>query len=222
MSKKGPRERFVYVLDYLRNGNPVDKHQWHKNKPLVQVVGQDFFILMEAIPLREPFQIEEKIDRDKDPPRIKVDVLIEYDDLTSVAKDTLNRVIAKIVEEKEKEFVAFFNKAEPLTLKLHTLELLPDIGKKTLRVILEQRRESPFMTYQDIQNRVGIKDVKEIIIKRILTEMKREDKYYLFVYPTETEQKTQESKQRMQEQTQDSKQKQEHIYIGYLDKVKEK
>ncbi|MEM2012590.1 MAG: DUF655 domain-containing protein, partial [Metallosphaera sp.] len=75
MSKRGPRERYVYVLDYLREGNPLDKHKWHKNKPLVQVIGEDYFILMEAFPLTEQIQIEERIDRDQEPPVLKVDVL---------------------------------------------------------------------------------------------------------------------------------------------------
>ncbi|AEB96095.1 MAG: DUF655 domain-containing protein [Metallosphaera sp.] len=203
MSKKGPREQYVYVLDYLRDGNPLDRHSWHKNKPLLQLLGEDFFILMEAFPLTDKIQLEEKIDRDHEPPLLRVDVLIGYEDLTSLARDNLAKIIEKIITEKEHQFVNFFNKAEALTLKLHALELLPDIGKKTLRIILEERKKSPFTSYKDIEDRVGIKGVKEILKKRILLEIKREDKYFLFVYPTETEKRNQEQK-----------------YIGYLERIR--
>jgi putative nucleotide binding protein len=35
-----------------------------------------------------------------------------------------------MVKEQEERFVEFFNKAEPITTKLHQLELLPGIGKR--------------------------------------------------------------------------------------------
>ncbi|ABP94240.1 MULTISPECIES: DUF655 domain-containing protein [Metallosphaera] len=210
MSKRGPRERYVYVLDHLREGNPLDKHKWHKNKPLVQVIGEDYFILMEAFPLTEQIQIEERIDRDQEPPVLKVDVLIDYEDLTSLAKDNLGKILEKIVTAKESQFVNFFNKAEPLTLKLHALELLPDIGKKTLRTILEERKRLPFSSFADIETRVGIKNVKEILVKRLLIEIKREDKYFLFVYPGESERGI-EGERKPQEQK----------YIGYLERLKQ-
>lgn len=204
MSKRGPRERFVYVLDYLKDGNPLDRHSWHRNKPLLQLIGEDHFILMEAYPYRELFQLEERVDRDSDPTSLKVDVLINYEDLTTVARDTLLRVLSKIVSEKEKFFVDFFNKADSLTLKLHALELLPNIGKKTAWSIIEERKKKPFTSFKEIEERVGLKDVKEIIVQRIIIEIKREDKYFLFVYPSETDKKTADQK-----------------YIGYLDKIKQ-
>ncbi|BCS92045.1 hypothetical protein L3N51_00069 [Metallosphaera sp. J1] len=210
MSKRGPRERYVYVLDYLREGNPLDRHKWHKNKPIVQVIGEDYFILMEAIPLTEQIQLEERIDRDQDPPVIKVDVLIDYEDLTSLAKDNLGKILEKIVSAKESQFVNFFNRAESLTLKLHALELLPDIGKKTLRTVLEERKRAPFVSFADIEARVGIKNVKEILVKRLLVEIKREDKYFLFVYPGEAERGA-EGERKPQEQK----------YIGYLERLKQ-
>ncbi|AWR99436.1 DUF655 domain-containing protein [Metallosphaera hakonensis] len=204
MSKKGPRERYVYVLDFLRDGNPLDRHSWHKNKPLLQVLGEDYFILMEAFPLTDLIQLEQRIDRDQEPPLIKVDVLIGYDDLTAVARDNLVKTLDRIITEKEAQFVNFFNRAEPLTLRLHALELLPDIGKKTLRTILEERKRSPFTSFKDIEDRVGIKGVKDILKKRILTEIKREDKYLLFVYPIESDKKAQDQK-----------------YIGYLERIRQ-
>lgn len=160
--------------------------------------------------MTEQIQLEERIDRDQDPPVIKVDVLIDYEDLTSLAKDNLGKILEKIVSAKESQFVNFFNRAESLTLKLHALELLPDIGKKTLRTVLEERKRAPFVSFADIEARVGIKNVKEILVKRLLVEIKREDKYFLFVYPGEAERGA-EGERKPQEQK----------YIGYLERLKQ-
>lgn len=201
---KEKMERVVYVLDYLRQGNPLDKHPMHKNKPVLQLLGEDYFMLMEASPTSPQFdfQLEQRLEIDKSP--IKIDFHITYEDLTAVAKDELTRVLKQIVSEvKQQLFVEFFNKAEPLTLKLHSLELLPNIGKKTLRLILEERKKEPFKDFKDIEQRVGIKDVVNIIVERIVKELQGGEKYYLFAYPIE-----------------DRKKVGEHpIYVGYLEKL---
>lgn len=199
-------ERAAYVLDYMRQGNPLDKHAQHKNRPVLQLIGEDYFMLIEASPLlgNIDFQLEQKLILTEAP--VKVDFHITYDDLTSIAKDELPRVLRKIVtEEKSSIFVEFFNKAEPLTLKLHALELLPNIGKKTLRIILEERKKQPFVDFKDIEARVGIKDVPGIIVERIIKELQGGEKYYLFVYPIFEER---------------NKKLGEHIvYVGYLERL---
>ena len=205
-SVKERMEKTAYILDYMREGNPLDKHAQHKNRPVLQMVGEDYFMLIEASPISSniDFQIEQKLVLTEAP--VKVDFHITYEDLTTVAKDELPRVLRKIVtEEKSSIFVDFFNKAEPLTLKLHALELLPNIGKKTLRIILEERKKQPFVDFKDIETRVGIKDVPSIIVERILKELQGGEKYYLFVYPIFEER---------------SKKLGEHvIYVGYLEKL---
>ncbi len=105
---------------------------------------------------------------------------LKYDELTHEAKANLQEIIEKIVTGKESKFVDFFNTAgPPLTLKLHSLELLKGIGKKTLWRLLEERNRKKFTSYDDIRNRVGIDPVK-LISERILRELREEDKYFLF------------------------------------------
>ncbi|MEM0373810.1 MAG: DUF655 domain-containing protein [Sulfolobaceae archaeon] len=207
MQRKRPRERYVYVLDYLRQGNPMDKHKFHKNKPILQLLGEDYLLLLEGVPTISniDFQLEQRIDLLSDEIQVvKIEVPITFEDLTTMAKDTLNRVLMKIINEKEKLFVEFFNRAEPLTLKLHALELLPGIGKKTLRLVLEERKKKPFETYKDIETRVGIKNVQNIIMERIKKELEGNEKYYLFVFPImESEKKAGEL-----------------VYVGYLEKLR--
>lgn len=107
---------------------------------------------------------------------------LKYDDLTPQAKEVLPKVVETIVREKEAKFVQFFNTSGPLTLKLHSLELLRGIGKKTLNAILEERRKRPFRSYDDIKARVGV-DAVELLIDRILLELQGGEQYYLFVAP---------------------------------------
>lgn len=208
MQRKRPikerMEKAVYVLDYLREGNPLDKHTMHKNRPVLQLVGEDYFMLMEASPLNshQDFQLEQRIEL-VDNSYLKIDFHIAYEDLTSVAKDELLKVLRVIVENKAQLFTEFFNKAEPLTLKLHALELLPNIGKKTLKTILEERKKEPFKDLRDIEQRVGIKDVIGIIVERIIKEIQGGEKYYLFVYPLEEKKKPTEH----------------FVYLGYLERL---
>ena len=94
----------------------------------------------------------------------------------------LENVINKLVEEREKEFVEFFNKCGPISTRLHTLEILPGIGKKHMWDILEARKEKPFESFEDIKKRVKlIPDPKQSIVRRILEELQEKDKYKLFV-----------------------------------------
>ncbi len=76
----------------------------------------------------------------------------------------------------------FFNKAVPLTTRMHSLELLPGIGKKHLWDILAQRRAKPFESFSDIQNRIEmLPDPKKMVIKRIMNELEEKDRHKLFV-----------------------------------------
>ena len=40
--------------------------------------------------------------------------------------------------------IEFFNKAAPLTTRMHQLELLPGLGKKHMWEIIEERKDKPF------------------------------------------------------------------------------
>lgn len=80
----------MYVLDYMREGNPLDRHKFHRDKPLIQAVGEDYFLLLELTPLSYnlDFFPEDKIELDSNS-SVKVDAHISYEDLTSVSKDNL-------------------------------------------------------------------------------------------------------------------------------------
>ena len=61
------------------------------------------------------------------------------------------------------------------------MELLPGIGKKHMWEILEKRDEKPFESFEDLKERVKlIPNPEKAVIKRIMMEIRGEDKYKIF------------------------------------------
>ncbi|NPA86750.1 MAG: DUF655 domain-containing protein [Candidatus Diapherotrites archaeon] len=177
------KEDYMIVLDYLPLGKPNDP----KGTPVVQGVGTQYFTLLEATP--KPgvnILLLEKVYIGKGE-RDKISVVkgrISYEDLTSLARDNLPVAIRKIVEEQTERFLRFFNQAPPITIRLHSLELLPGIGKKQLIKILDEREKEPFKSFEDLKKRARLMgDPVEMIVNRIIQEIKGGCKYYLFVRP---------------------------------------
>ncbi len=176
------KEPAAIVLDFMEYGNPSDRHFEHRTNPVAQVIGTKYFTLIEVVPLpMVRLEIFEKIDFGPES-KVRRPVIITYDDLTSVARTNLPEAVKRIVIENEKIFVEFFNIAEPVNIKLHTLELLPGIGKKTMRHILEERNKKPFESFEDIKKRAKIDPVKTLV-ERIISELSGMEKYYLFIKP---------------------------------------
>ena len=177
-----PNEEYSYVLDYLPKGKPNS----YKAEPIAQVMGLDFFTLLEVVP-KTSLTVMDKIYVGKDE-RENIEYIkkrITYRELTSTAIAELDNAIEKVVEEETKRFLDFFNNARSITIRRHQLELLPGLGKKHTKSILETRERKPFESYEDISKRVSlVPNPKSILVKRILEEIEEEDlKYYLFARP---------------------------------------
>lgn len=176
-------EEYAYVLDFLPRGYSDDTRPMFKKEPIVQALGDTYFTLLELVPRKGArFEPQEAvfIGRDK---RDKIDHVkrrIPYEVLTATARSELPFIIEKLVEKSEQRFVDFFNNTRPLTTRMHSLELLPGIGKKLMWELLGERQKAPFTSFEDIAERTHIRSPKEMIIKRILSELGREDKYCLF------------------------------------------
>ncbi|MCX8161735.1 MAG: DUF655 domain-containing protein [Candidatus Bathyarchaeota archaeon] len=174
-------EDYGYILDY-----PV--HRRVARKPVLgevaQLIGERFFLLLEAV-VRPGVSLDigERvfIGRDSRDKILYVLGLIEYVDLTDVAKSELETIVESIVRMNEKRFVAFFNSSTPVSPRMHALELIPGIGKKYMWIILRERENSAFKSFSDIQQRTGIPDPAKLIAKRIVEEISdSEVKYRLF------------------------------------------
>ena len=91
-------------------------------------------------------------------------------------------VIETIVKENEAKYIEFYNNAQPITTRLHMLELLPGIGKKMMWAIIDERKKGKFKSFREIEERVkGLHHPDKLIAKRIEEEIKDETiKYRLF------------------------------------------
>lgn len=181
--KRGQKyEEYAYVLDYLPHGRPGTDRRYRAGA-LVQVVGEEYFTLLEAI-VKETATVRssDRVYVGKEA-RKKVTYIIGrigYDELTSTAKMELLSVIEKMVLNRENWFVNFFNKSQAITPRMHSLELLPGIGKKYMWQIINERERELFKSFEDLQQRANIPNPAKLIAKRIVEELSRESKYRLF------------------------------------------
>jgi len=162
-----------------------DAHPEHRNKPFIQAIEEHKFKLLEFnAKFGSAFNIGEKVSfTPLDERLLNRFYYISYEELTSVAQSSLPEVIKGIILENEKLFVDFFNLSGPITVKLHALELLPGVGRKMLEEILEARKNKPFESFEDLAKRTHLKHPVDVLVERIIKEIKGEEKYYLFVEP---------------------------------------
>lgn len=177
------KEEKAIVLDYLEHGYPLD--QSPMKTPIAQALGTTRLTILELIPKKGVFlQPHEEVyigegKRDK---IHHIKGRITFDRLTTTAQSELKHIVEDFVGKNEQRYIDFFNKSQPLSTRMHQLELLPGLGKKHMWEILEARKEKAFESFADIKNRVKLlPDPKTIIIRRILAEMEGTEKYRLFV-----------------------------------------
>ena len=179
------KEEYAVVLDFLPNGYSNDDRPMFKKTPIVQAIGKNNFTLLELVPKKDVFlqPSEEVYIGEKERDKIHhINGRLQLNRLTPTGKAELEPLILKIVHENQTRFVDFFNKAQPLSTRMHSLELLPGLGKKHMWQILEERRGEPFKNFADLKERVKLMpDPEKIIIKRILKELEREEKHYIFL-----------------------------------------
>ncbi|MGM5488260.1 MAG: DUF655 domain-containing protein [Nanobdellota archaeon] len=178
------KEETAVVLDFLPNGYPFDNSPSHKKHPVVQALGEQHFVLLELVPKKGiSLQPGDKIyigegRRDQ---IHHISGRLNIEKLTATAKSEMEYIIADIVTREEKRFVDFFNKAQPLTMRMHQLELVPGLGKKHMWEILEKREEAPFESFDDLRKRIKLMpEPRKAVIKRIISEISGKEKYRLF------------------------------------------
>ncbi|MDK2790784.1 MAG: putative nucleotide binding protein [Methanothermococcus sp.] len=181
--KKMEFEDYAYILDYLEYGYSDDKRPIHQRKPIGQAFGEKQFVLMELVFKDEvSAELAEKVYIGKGK-RDKVDHvsrMLKYNELTPTAKTELLYVIKEAVKQDEDRFIKFLNECGPITSRLHSLQLIPGIGKTSMWKIIEEREVKPFESFKDFEERVH-KNIIDAIAKRIEGELKEPQKYYLFV-----------------------------------------
>jgi len=177
-------EEHAYVLDYLLHGRPGTRP--YRAGALVQVVGENYFTLLEAVVKADvTVRLYDRIYVGRESRDVVTQVLgrIGYDELTSSAKVELEPAVERIVLRREEYFVNFFNRCQAVTPRMHSLELIPGIGKKFMWQILDEREKRPFQSLEDLQKRANLPKPTKLIARRVLDELAGKSKYRLFTRP---------------------------------------
>jgi len=175
-------EESAYVLDFMSRGKSVVIKG--REGPVVQAIGEDRLTLLELLAMEnQDFEIGEKVKIGKEGREKIVSVLgkLAYEELSPEAKGVLPTVVEKLVKENEVKYVAAFNDLQPLTPRLHGLELIPGIGKTFMKEILDMREKRRFASFDDIQDRVGLRDPAKMIARRIVEELSGDTRVAIFV-----------------------------------------
>ncbi len=174
------KEETAIILEYLPNGYPLEK----KMMPIAQAIGEKNLTLLELVPRRGiNLEIGEKVyigegKRDK---IYYILGRLNREKLTESGKNQLQEFIKKVVKEKEKEFVEFFNKSDAINKRIHQIELLPGFGKKHMNEIIEQRKEKPFESFEEMKQRIqNLPDPEKAIERRIFQELTEQERHNLF------------------------------------------
>ncbi|MCF7871786.1 DUF655 domain-containing protein [Candidatus Woesearchaeota archaeon] len=181
------REETAIVLDFLLNGYASDRKPIHLKTSIAQAIGTNHFTLLELVPKKGVFlqpHEEVYIGQDKREKIHHINGKLDFQKLTSTGRAELETTVNKIIKKEEQRFVKFFNTANPINTRIHTFELLPGVGKKHMKEIVEQREEKDFESFEDIKKRVKLMpDPEKVIAKRIVQELEGLEKHYLFVQP---------------------------------------
>ena len=175
-------DEYAYVLDFNSRG----KSQTVRGRDgiIVTAIGENRLTILEILGIpNSTFEIGEKIYIGKEGRTKVLSVLgkMEYDKISSSAQSELETVVENIVTENESKFVEYLNNAQPLTPRIHALELIPGIGKIYMKNMLEEREKKKFESYKDLQERVGLKEPIRHISERIMDEITGESRMNLFV-----------------------------------------
>jgi putative nucleotide binding protein len=171
------------LLDYMPRGRPEDDRPQYQKSPVAFALGESDFRLVEiALDEDAHVNIGDRVEIDPPSESIKDLTDIDYEGLSSTAQSEVEYAIDAIIDADEQRFVDFYNDAQPITTRLHVLNLLPGIGKKLRNNVLDARKRKPFESFEDIEDRVsGLHDPRGVLVERILEELQKEDlKYRIF------------------------------------------
>lgn len=186
------KEHQAVVLDYLSRGYVKSDMSKFGGKPIAQAIGTEQFTLLELVPQRGvDLEIGDNVyiggNRQERTKIHRVLGILPFERLTATSRIELDYTIRDIVESNEEKYVEFFNTTGAVSTRLHTLELIPGIGKKYMWDIINAREEKPFESFKDITERLPtLTDPAGMIVNRVKQELDKnaikrgKSKYYIF------------------------------------------
>lgn len=176
-------EEYAVVLDHLPYGRPDDDRPQHQKPEVAYAVGEKRFDLFE-LTLAEDADVtigdRLVVIPEADSTVVRRYREVDYDDLSRGAEQELEYVVEEIIERHPERFLDYFNDAQPLTLRLHQLNVLPGIGEKLRNDILDSRKyDGPFESFDELEERIsGLHDPKSTVVERVLEELSADEVKY--------------------------------------------
>ena len=175
-------EEHAYVLDFVERGKSATVRG--REGIIIVGLGEDRLTLLEILGVPDStFEVGERIFIGKEGRTKVLSVLgkMDYNRISTSSQSEMPSVVEKIISQNEKRFIQYLNNAQPLTPRIHALELIPGIGKTYMKVMLDEREKTPFTDFNDLQNRVGLKEPIKQLTKRIVEEITGDTRMNLFV-----------------------------------------
>ncbi len=175
-------EEYAYVLDFTPRGKSITVRG--REGVIIQAIGEERLTLLELLGIQNAsVEIGERLYIGREGREKVSSVLgrLEYTAISQSAKNELANIIEKVVVANEKRFVNYINNAQPITPRIHALELIPGIGKTYMMTIIKERDKKKFENFSDLQTRVGLRDPAKLISKRIIEEIMGQARMNLFV-----------------------------------------
>ena len=175
-------EEYAYVLDYKSRAKSTTVRG--RIGVIVTALGEEGLTLLEILGIENStFDVGERIYIGKEG-RTKVQSVLGKMDYTKTSDSTKNeipKVVESIITANENKFVDYINDAQPLTPRIHSLELIPGIGKTYMNVIIKEREKERFQSFHDIEERAGLKEPIKHLTQRAVEEISGEARMNLFV-----------------------------------------
>ena len=175
-------EEYAYVLDFTPRGKSITVRG--REGVIIQAIGEERLTLLELLGIpNTTVEIGERLYIGREGREKVSSVLgrLEYTDISQSAKNELANIIEKLVVANEKRFINYINNAQPITPRIHALELIPGIGKTYMMTIIKERDKKKFENFSDLQTRVGLRDPAKLVAKRIIDEIMGQARMNLFV-----------------------------------------
>jgi putative nucleotide binding protein len=175
-------EEYAYVLDFTPRGKSITVRG--REGVIIQAIGEERLTLLELLGLQNTtVELGERLYIGREGRDKVASVLgrLEYADVSQAAKNELPTIVEKIVVANEKRFVEYINMSQPITPRIHALELIPGIGKTYMMTIIKERDKKKFENFADLQSRVGLREPAKLVAKRIIEEIMGQTRMNLFV-----------------------------------------
>jgi putative nucleotide binding protein len=175
-------EEYAYVLDFTPRGKSITVRG--REGVIIQAIGEERLTLLELLGIANAtVDVGDRLYIGREGREKVSSVLgrLEYNDISQTAKNELPNIVEKIVVANEKRFVNYINVSQPITPRIHALELIPGIGKTYMMTIIKERDKRKFENFADLQTRVGLRDPAKLVAKRILEEVMGQARMNLFV-----------------------------------------